>query len=139
MVPTPVRYFDLTAAVDADPLTQPASDAYGDLVTGFGGAIQFAAWLVNTSGVVQPAGSLLLDLAVAWVARIPVARVPASAAPNYQDVWSRGPIATGKAPGLGLIQAELAEVVGFTVVVLGKTASTPGMRLAIQAMRGPRS
>ncbi len=138
-MPTPVRYFDLTAAVDADPLTQPAATAYGDLVTGFGGAIQFAAWLVDADGVVQPAGSLTVDLAVAWVSRIEVERVPPSAAPSVQMAWSRGPIATTKAPGIGLIQAELAEVVGFTVVVLAKSASPAGMRLAIQAMRGPRS
>lgn len=133
----PIRYFDLTTAVDVDPLTQPAATAYGDLVTSFGGAIQFSAWLVDADGAPQLPGALTVDLAVAWITRLEVERVPSAATQRISMAWSRGPIATTKTPGIGLIQAELPEVVGFTVVVLAKSASPAGMRLAINAMRGP--
>jgi len=136
--PTLVRYFALDGPVDGDPtVTQPTSTALGALTSGFGQRVLIEAWVVNAAGEIQPPAGLTFDLAVVWLRQIEVDQAPPTI-PRVQTAWSRGPIATGKAPGIALTQPELSDVVGFTAVVLAKSASPAGLRLAIYATQGPR-
>ncbi len=138
-VPELVRYFDLAGPVDADPLIlQPQADAFGDLMTGFGQRVSINAWVVNAAGDKTPPLGLTISIAVAWVWKVNVDRVPVTT-PASNDMWSRGTIAVGVTPGEELTQAELGDVVGFTAIVTAKSASPAGLRLAIYSTLGPRA
>lgn len=138
-LPKIVRYFDLAGAVDPDPiLTQPARDAFGSLTTGFGQRVNVDAWVVDAAGEKQAPGALTVSVAIVWVYRVDVDAEPAGANPRTNDMWARGPVATEVIPGEELTQAELGDVVGFTVAVTAKSASPAGQRLAIFATLGPR-
>jgi len=138
--PTLVRYFDLAGAVDTDPIIdQPARDAFGPLATGFGQRVSIDAWVVDAAGDKQAPAGLLLEIAIAWVYQVDVDHAPPAATKKTNDMWSRGPVAVDVTPGEELTQAELGNVVGFTVVVTAKNAAPAGLRLAIYAVLGPRA
>jgi hypothetical protein len=138
--PTLVRYFDLAGGVDEDPIqNQPARDAFGPLLTGFGQRVSVDAWVVDATGAkVAPAG-LTFSLAIVWVWRVPTDADPAAAVPVENDMWARGSVVSNVIPGEELTQVELGDVVGFTAIVTQKSASPAGMRLAIYAVLGPRA
>jgi len=138
VTPKLLRYLDLAGAVDADPIaTQPARDAYGPLTAGLGQRVSIDALVVDADGAVMAPGALTVDIAVAWVYQVAVDREPPTATQASNDAWARGPIARAVIPGEELTQAELGDVVGFTAVVVGKSASPAGLRLAIFATLGP--
>jgi hypothetical protein len=137
-VPKLVRYFDLAGAVDVDPITtQPAADAFGPLVTGFGQRVSIDAWVVDATGAKVAPGALTVSIAIVWVWRVDTDTEPVGGTAQ-NDMWARGPIATNVIPGEELTQAELGDVVGFQVAVTAKSASPAGQRLAIYATLGPR-
>ena len=140
-MPSLVRYFDLGGADDVDPiLTQPPEDTYGDLITGFGGQILINAWEVDDAGEpATPTGGLLLTMGVVTLSQLSPERRPDSSPTNglVMKRWGRGPLALLTEAGEWRIQAELSEVVAFTVVITAHTV-VANRQLAIWATRGPR-
>jgi len=101
--------------------------------------VSIDAWVVDTAGDKQAPAGLLLEIAIAWVYQVDVDHAPPAATKKTNDMWSRGPVAVDVTPGEELTQAELGNVVGFTVVVTAKNAAPAGLRLAIYAVLGPRA
>ena len=119
-----IREVDLSS-LDADPLTQPAADALGPLVTAKGGRVLVQAWLVDAAGKpIDPAGLTVSLVVATW-----------SRADDGAEGWGRGAISTGVVPGEWQTQSELGSVVGFQVAV---TASSGAGTLRIYAEQGPR-
>jgi hypothetical protein len=143
ILPRLVRYFDLSGAVDADPLiAQPGPGALGPLTSGFGGAILINGWEVDVEGRrVAPTPGLELTVGVVTLSGVePETRPPGATATEAlrETFWGRGPLSEGVEPGEWQIQAELGDGVRFTVAVTAKAASPAGRWLAIYAARGPR-
>lgn len=135
-----IRYFDLAGAVDADPLiAQPGPTALGDLVTGFGGAILVNAWECDLEARrVTPTVGLELTVGVVTLTHVKADQRPSGSGSVNETFWGRGPLSSQVGPGEWQIQAELGDLVGFTVIVTAKNLTPAGRHLAIYAARGPR-
>lgn len=142
VLPKFVRYFDLSGAVDADPIVaQPGPAALGALVTGFGGSLLINTWEVDgEGGRVTPTVGLDLTIGVVTLSSVEAERPPGAEGTTTvaNTFWGRGPLPTLVTPGEWLIQPELSDVVGFTVIITAKAASPAGRWLAIFAARGPQ-
>lgn len=133
-----VRYKDLGAGADPDPITQPAKDAYGDLMAAKGGRVLIQAWLVDANGKPVDGSAVDVDLVVATYSVADPADRPTPTTTKIQAAgWGRGEISTTQKAGVWQTQAELGAAVGFTVAVTTITAPGAGT-LAIYAELDPR-
>lgn len=108
-----IRTVDLSS-LDADPLTQPAADTYGELLYAKGGRILVNAWQVSAPKGPPIAAAGTVDVVIA---------TRSTDGPNGH-AWGRGSVSLGATPGEWQTQSELGAVVAFTVAITGSSAGT---------------